>query len=71
MKGIKQVLCMLLGVVAFMGLTSCEEDIVKYHEEKEISRETEKDGINDIEVILDINYFLLCMFTLKMKQVMI
>ncbi len=57
MKGIKQVLCMLLGVVAFMGLTSCEEDIVKYHEEKEISRETEKDGINDIEVILDINYF--------------
>ncbi len=62
---------MLLGVVAFMGLTSCEEDIVKYHEEKEISRETEKDGINDIEVILDINYFLLCMFTLKMKQVMI
>ena len=57
MKGIKQVLCMLLGVVAFIGLTSCEEDIVKYHEEKEISRETEKDGINDIEVILDINYF--------------
>ncbi len=46
MKGIKQVLCMLLGVVAFIGLTSCEEDIVKYHEEKEISRETEKDGIN-------------------------
>lgn len=60
MKSIKQIklmLWMLLGVVAFTGFTSCEEDIVKYHEKKEISRETEKDGINDMEVIPDADYY--------------
>ena len=43
---IKQLLWMLLGVVAFIGFTSCEEEIVKYHEEKEISRETEQEEVD-------------------------
>lgn len=56
MKQIKQMLWVLLGVVAFIGFTSCEEDIVKYHEEKEISRETEQEEI-DWENYVICNYY--------------
>lgn len=59
MKSIKQIklmLWMLLGVVAFIGFTSCEEEIVKYHEKEDTSGETGKDDISDMEDILIANY---------------
>ena len=62
MKSIKQVLCMLLGVVAFMGLTSCEEDIVKYHEEREISRETEKEEMDRENYFICNYYFIMYVY---------
>ncbi|MDE5647658.1 MAG: hypothetical protein K2F61_03305 [Muribaculaceae bacterium] len=57
MRQIKQLLWMLLGVVAFIGFTSCDDDIVKYHNKEEVSGETGKDDISDLKDILITNYF--------------